>query len=127
VSESGGATIDRIDIADTGSNSILLENRHNVNIAAESGAVTRGGDIRLAARTHFANPSDITIQNLTITNTAVNESPRAINSTFRNLTLVNARDDTCDWPPSRPGLGRRSRFVCRYGTIPFGVVHEAGL
>ncbi|MGK3990239.1 hypothetical protein WME99_44760 [Sorangium sp. So ce136] len=96
VSESGGATIDRIDIAGTGSNSILLENCHNVNIAAESGTVTGGGDIRLAARTQFANSSDITIQNLTITNTAVNESPCATNSTFRNLTLVNARDNSCD-------------------------------
>ncbi|WP_437965606.1 hypothetical protein WMF04_39140 [Sorangium sp. So ce260] len=96
VSESGGATIDRIDIAGTGSNSILLENCHNVNIAAESGTVTGGGDIRLAARTQFANSSDITIQNLTVANTAVNESPCAVNSTFRNLTLVNARDNTCD-------------------------------
>ncbi|WP_437875388.1 hypothetical protein [Sorangium sp. So ce513] len=96
VSESGGVTIDRIDIADTGNNSILLENCHNVNIAAESGTVTGGGDIRLAARTEFANSSDITIQNLTITNTAVNENPCATNSTFRNLTLVNSRDNTCD-------------------------------
>jgi hypothetical protein len=37
VSESGGAVIDRIDIADTGNNAILLENCHNVNIAAQSG------------------------------------------------------------------------------------------
>ncbi len=95
VSESGGASIDRIDIAGTGSNSILLENCHNVNIAAESGTVTGGGDIRLAARSQFPNSSDITIQNLTIANTAVNESPCATNSTFRNLTLVNARDNSC--------------------------------
>ncbi|KYF56381.1 hypothetical protein BE08_41280 [Sorangium cellulosum] len=96
VSESGGVTIDRIDVANTGSNSILLENCHNVNIAAESGTVTGGGDIRLAARAEFANSSDITLQNLTITNTAVNENPCATNSTFRNLTLVNSRDNTCD-------------------------------
>ncbi|WP_437991856.1 hypothetical protein [Sorangium sp. So ce145] len=96
VSESGGVTIDRIDVANTGSNSILLENCHDVNIAAESGTVTGGGDVRLAARTEFANSSDITLQNLTITNTAVNETPCATNSTFRNLTLVNSRDNTCD-------------------------------
>ncbi|WP_438023856.1 hypothetical protein [Sorangium sp. So ce233] len=96
VSESGGVTIDRVDIADTGSNSILLENCHNVNIAAESGKVTGGGDIRLAARGEFENSSDITIQNLTVTNTAVNENPCATNSTFRNLTLVNSRENTCD-------------------------------
>ncbi|WP_437521808.1 hypothetical protein WME79_29870 [Sorangium sp. So ce726] len=96
VSESGGVTIDRIDLADTGNNAILIENCHNVNIAAESGTVDGGGDIRLAARTEFANSSDITIQNLTITDTAVNESPCAENSTFRDLTLVNARDNSCD-------------------------------
>ncbi|WP_437285926.1 hypothetical protein [Sorangium sp. So ce406] len=96
VSESGGVTIDRIDLADTGSNAILLENCHNVNIAAESGKVTGGGDIRLAARAEFENSSDITIQNLTVTNTAVNENPCATNSTFRNLTLVNSRENTCD-------------------------------
>ncbi|WP_438041950.1 hypothetical protein [Sorangium sp. So ce128] len=96
VSESGGVTIDRIDVADTGNNSILIENCHNVNIAAESGTVTGGGDVRLAARTQFENSSDITIQNLTIKNTAVNESPCATRSTFRNLTLVNSRDNTCD-------------------------------
>jgi hypothetical protein len=96
VSESGGVTIDRIDVADTGSNSILIENCHNVNIAAVSGTVKGGGDIRLAARTEFENSTDITIQNLTVTNTAINESPCATNSTFRNLTLMNARDNTCD-------------------------------
>ncbi|MGK3987234.1 hypothetical protein WME99_29605 [Sorangium sp. So ce136] len=96
VSESGGVTIDRIDLADTGGNSILLENCHNVNIAAESGTVTGGGDIRLAARAEFENSSDITIQNLAITNTDVNENPCATNSTFRDLTLVNARDNSCD-------------------------------
>ncbi|XXT15698.1 hypothetical protein WME94_36175 [Sorangium sp. So ce429] len=96
VSESGGVTIDRIDLADTGSNSILLENCHNVNIAAESGTVTGGGDIRLAARAEFENSSDITIQNLAVTNTDVNENPCATNSTFRNLTLMNARDNSCD-------------------------------
>jgi hypothetical protein len=67
-----------------------------VNIAAESGTVDGGGDIRLAARTEFANSSDITIQNLTITDTAVNENPCAENSTFRNLMLVNARNNSCN-------------------------------
>ncbi|WP_433935193.1 hypothetical protein AB3662_10960 [Sorangium cellulosum] len=95
VSESGGATIDRIDLEGTGGNAILIENCHNVNIAAESGTITGGGEIRLAARAQFANSSDITIQNLTIANTSIRESPCATNSTFRNLTLVNARDNTC--------------------------------
>lgn len=39
VSESGGAVIDRVDIADTGGNAVLIENCHNVTIAAEGGTV----------------------------------------------------------------------------------------
>lgn len=96
VSESGGAVIDRINIADTGNNSILIENCYNVTIAAESGSVTGGGDIRLAARTEFPNSSDITIQNLTVTNTAINENPCAVNSIFVNNTLVNAQSNVCN-------------------------------
>ena len=95
VSESGGAVIDRIDIADTGNNAILLENCYNVNIAAQSGTVTGGGEIRLAARTEFPPSSDITIQNLTVTNSAITENPCATNSTFRNNTLVNSRNNVC--------------------------------
>jgi hypothetical protein len=95
VSESGGAVIDRIDIADTGNNAILLENCYNVNIAAQSGTVTGGGEIRLAARTEFPPSSDITIQNLTVTNNAITENPCATNSVFRNNTLVNSRNNVC--------------------------------
>jgi hypothetical protein len=95
VSESGGAVIDRIDIADTGNNAILLENCHNVNIAAQSGTVTGGGEIRLAARTEFPPSSDITIQNLTVTNSAITENPCATNSIFRNNMLVNSRNNVC--------------------------------
>jgi hypothetical protein len=96
VSESGGAVIDRIDIADAGNNSILIENCYNVNIAAQGGTVTGGGDIRIAARTQFANTSDVTIQNLTVTNSAINESPCAVNSTFVNNTLVNSTSNVCN-------------------------------
>jgi hypothetical protein len=52
VSESGGAVIDRVDIAGTGSNAILIENCHNVTIAAGSGSVT-GSDVRIASRAEF--------------------------------------------------------------------------
>jgi hypothetical protein len=95
VSESGGLVIDRVDIADAGNNSILVENCYNVNIAAVSGSVTRGGEIRLAARTEFANNRDITIQNLTVTNSAVTENPCGENTTFRNITLSNSRMNIC--------------------------------
>ncbi|MEV0823226.1 right-handed parallel beta-helix repeat-containing protein [Nonomuraea rubra] len=95
VSESGGAVIDRVDIAQTGNNAILIENCYNVNIAAQGGTVTGPGDIRLAARSEFPNTSDIVIQNLTVTNSAITENPCGVNTTFRNNTLVNSRQTIC--------------------------------
>ncbi|MCT2581564.1 right-handed parallel beta-helix repeat-containing protein [Actinophytocola gossypii] len=95
VSESGGAVIDRVDIADTGNNAILVENCHNVTIAAQTGRVAGPGDIRLAARSEFANSSDITIQNLTVTDSAITENPCGVNTTFRNNTLVNSSLNVC--------------------------------
>jgi hypothetical protein len=95
VSESGGLVIDRIDIQNAGNNAILLENCSTVNIAAVSGSVTGGGEIRIAARTEFANSSDITIQNLTVTNNRITENPCADNSTFRNNTLVSSTTNVC--------------------------------
>ncbi|MDP4502146.1 right-handed parallel beta-helix repeat-containing protein [Nonomuraea turcica] len=95
VSESGGAVIDRVDIAQTGNNAILIENCYNVTIAAQSGSVTGPGDIRLAARSEFPNTSDIIIQNLRVTNSAIRESPCGVNTTFRNNTLVNSTQSIC--------------------------------
>jgi hypothetical protein len=95
VSESGGLTIDRIDLANTGNNSVLIENCHNVNLAAQSGTVTGGGEIRLAARAEFPNNSDITVQNLTVNNSSVRESPCGTNTTFRNLKLNNSTSNVC--------------------------------
>jgi hypothetical protein len=58
--------------------------------------VVGGGEVRIAARTEFANSRDITFQNLTVNNTNVNESPCADNSTFTNLTLQgSARLTVC--------------------------------
>ncbi|MEV0638815.1 hypothetical protein AB0I77_28510 [Streptomyces sp. NPDC050619] len=95
VSESGGAVIDRVNLSNTGNNAILIENCYNVNIAAQSGTVTGGGEIRLAARSEFPNNSDITIQNLTVTNSAIRESPCGTNTTFRNNKLVNSSQSIC--------------------------------
>ncbi|WP_246292439.1 hypothetical protein [Lentzea indica] len=95
VSESGGLTIDRIDLANTGNNAVLIENCYNVNLAAQSGTVTGGGEIRLAARSEFPNNSDITVQNLTVTNSSVRESPCGINTTFRNIRLNNSTSNVC--------------------------------
>ncbi|MFJ4747658.1 hypothetical protein [Streptomyces albogriseolus] len=95
VSESGGATIDRITLSDTGNNAILIENCYNVTLAAQSGTVTGGGEIRLAARSEFPNNRDITVQNLTVTNSSFRESPCGENTTFRNNRLVNSTQSIC--------------------------------
>ncbi|KXJ85376.1 hypothetical protein Micbo1qcDRAFT_128149 [Microdochium bolleyi] len=72
VSESGGAEIGKVDLASNGNNAILIENCYGVNI--KSGVVNGGGEIRLAARSEFANNRDITVS-LTANNVAVRESP----------------------------------------------------
>jgi hypothetical protein len=95
VSESGGAVIDRVTLSNTGNNAILIENCYNVNIAAVGGTVTGGGEIRLAARTEFANNRDILIQNLTVRNSRITENPCGTNTTFRAITLDNSTMNVC--------------------------------
>jgi hypothetical protein len=91
VSESGGAVIDRVDIASTGNNSILIENCYNVTIAGVSGTVTGGGEVRIAARTDFPPSSDIHFQNLTVSNTNIRWSPcTGTNNTVVNVTRSNS-------------------------------------
>nr|WP_197093935.1 RICIN domain-containing protein [Nonomuraea sp. SBT364] len=94
VSESGGAVIDRVDIAQTGSNSILVENCYNVTIAGQSGSVN-GSDVRIASRAEFPVSRDITLQNLTLTNSVITENPCGTNIVIRNINLVNSRIDRC--------------------------------
>ncbi|MFD3614874.1 hypothetical protein ACFWWT_06435 [Streptomyces sp. NPDC058676] len=95
VSESGGAVIDKVTLSQTGNNAVLIENCYNVNLAARSGTVTGGGEIRLAARSEFPGNADITVQNLTVTNSAIRENPCGTNTTFRNNTLVNSSQSIC--------------------------------
>ncbi|KFY29222.1 hypothetical protein V493_02482 [Pseudogymnoascus sp. VKM F-4281 (FW-2241)] len=90
VSQSGGAVIDNIDLASNGNNAILIENCNNVNI--RSGTVTGGGEVRLAARTEFANNRDISLS-LTVNSNSVRESPCGVNSFF--AISGNARLDIC--------------------------------
>jgi hypothetical protein len=94
VSESGGAVIDRdnVDIADTGSNSVLIENCYNVTI---NGGTVNGSDVRIASRSEFPVSSDITLQNLTLVNSAINESPCGTNIVIRNITLNNSQINRC--------------------------------
>ncbi|BEL04455.1 hypothetical protein Q0Z83_026460 [Actinoplanes sichuanensis] len=89
VSESGGATIGRIDIAGTGGNAILIENCYNVTIAAEGGTVSGGGEIRLAARSTFANTSGVMLRKLTIKDNHIKEAP-----CVDGLTITDVKVDT---------------------------------
>jgi hypothetical protein len=91
VSESGGAEIGSIDLANNGNNAILLENCYNVNI--KGGTVNGGGEVRLAARTEFENSRDIAIT-AKVDGTTVRESPCTANKTKWNLT-GNASKSIC--------------------------------
>lgn len=88
VSESGGAEIGSIDLANNGNNAILIENCYNVNI--KGGTVNGGGEVRLSARTEFANSRDIAIT-ARVDGTTVRESPCAANKTKWNLSGNGAR------------------------------------
>lgn len=92
VSESGGAVIDRVDIAGTGSNSVLIENCYNVAI---NGGTVNGSDVRIAARSEFPVSSDITLQNLTLTNSAINENPCGTNTVIEHITFENSQNNSC--------------------------------
>jgi hypothetical protein len=71
VSGCGGLTIDQIDIANTGSTSILLQNTYNTTIAAQSGTVV-GGLVQISNDTdntnsgRYAPSQNVHIQNLTL-------------------------------------------------------------
>lgn len=87
VSDSGGLTVDNVDIADTGNNSILLENCHQTRIGAEGGTVSGGGELRIAHRTDEHTPSsNVTVQNLQVTGTTVRESPCGTNIRICNIS-----------------------------------------
>ncbi len=95
VSESGGAVIDSVDLADTGSNAVLLENCYNVTIAADTGRIEGPGDVRIAARDEFANSSGITLSNLTLIDTVLNESPCGDGTTLLNNVFQSSTDNSC--------------------------------
>ena len=79
VSESGGAEIGEIDLADNGNNAILIENCYNV--AIKGGKVNGGGEVRISARDEFANTRDVSIT-ATVDGTTVRESPCGENITW---------------------------------------------
>lgn len=94
VSNSGGAVINNIDLANNGNNSILIENCHNVTI--QGGTINGGGDVRIAARTEFPNTSNVTISNLNITNTSVLESPCGDNVNWVNVNVQGGSYNVCN-------------------------------
>ncbi|WP_418276493.1 RICIN domain-containing protein [Isoptericola jiangsuensis] len=93
VSESGGAVIDRVDIADTGSNAVLIENCYNVTIGG--GTISGPGDVRIAARSEFANTRDVTLSNVTLRSTTFRESPCGTNTRLSNITWTDSSDQSC--------------------------------
>lgn len=90
VSGSGAARIDQIDIEDTGNNSILLENAHNVTVGntTTQSRVANSGQLRIAGTS-----SDILIQNIAVSGTTLSENPCATNSTWTN---VNGAPNNCN-------------------------------
>jgi hypothetical protein len=79
VSQSGGAVITSVDLANNGNNAILIENCYNVSI--RGGTVNGGGEVRLAARSEFPNNRDIWIT-LRVDGTTVRESPCGENTNW---------------------------------------------
>ncbi|KAF7544313.1 hypothetical protein G7Z17_g10051 [Cylindrodendrum hubeiense] len=79
VSESGGAQITTIDLANNENNAILIENCYNVSILG--GTVSGGGEVRISARDEFENTSDISVT-LQVDDNSVRESPCGENITW---------------------------------------------
>ncbi|KAJ3042999.1 hypothetical protein HK097_001848 [Rhizophlyctis rosea] len=90
VSESGGAVINNLDLASNGNNAVLIENCYNIQI--KGGTVKGGGEVRLSARTEFANNRDHQIT-LRVDDTTVRESPCGTN--IRWNISGNARTTLC--------------------------------
>ena len=96
VSESGGAVIDRVDIANTGNNAVLVENCYNVTLAGVSGTINGGGEVRISSRTEFAPSSNIRFQNLSVSNTNIRWSPcTGSGNTISNVTRSNSTLTWC--------------------------------
>ncbi|HEY7772213.1 MAG TPA: RICIN domain-containing protein [Marinagarivorans sp.] len=94
VSNSGGAVINHVDLADNGNNAILIENCHNITI--NGGTVNGGGEVRIAARDAFPNTSDVTISDLEVRNNDVRESPCGDNVSWPGLSVSGGSDNTCN-------------------------------
>ncbi|RAQ57232.1 ricin B lectin [Aspergillus flavus] len=72
VSQSGGAEIANVDLADNENNAILIENCYGLSILG--GTVNGGGEVRISARDEFPITSDISIS-LEVNSNSVTENP----------------------------------------------------
>ncbi|WQF75333.1 Putative pectin lyase/virulence factor [Colletotrichum destructivum] len=88
VSQSGGAEIGTIDLANNGNNAILIENCYGITI--KGGTVKGGGEVRISARSEFPNTRDISIT-AKVDDTTVRESPCGTNIKW-NLSGNAARN-----------------------------------
>lgn len=79
VSQSGGVVITTVDLANNGNNAILIENCYNVSI--RGGTVSGGGEVRLSARSEFANNKDIWLT-MSVSGTSIKESPCGDNTNW---------------------------------------------
>ena len=79
VSQSGGAVITNVDLANNGNNAVLIENCYNLSV--KGGTVQGGGEVRLAARSEFPNNKDIWVT-LTVNGNTVRESPCGENTNW---------------------------------------------
>lgn len=72
VSQSGGAEIANVDLADNGNNAILIENCYNLSIL--DGTVDGGGSVRVAARSEFPITRDVWFT-MSVNDNVCRESP----------------------------------------------------
>lgn len=95
VSQSRGITIDELDVANTGGQAILIENCYDVNLAAVTGTV-EGAEVRIASRSEFPPSSNVTLENLTVTNAGIREAPcDGTDNVVRNNVLVDSTLTLC--------------------------------
>lgn len=76
-----------------GGNAALIETCHNVTVSG--GTIAGPGDIRITARPEFADTSDTTFEDLTLSDTAFNENPCAVNTVLRGITWGDSQHNSC--------------------------------
>jgi hypothetical protein len=94
VSQSRGIEIKELDIADTGGESILIENCYDVKLATVRGTV-KGKEVRIASRAEFPPSTGVTLTNLTLTDSRIRDTVCDGKNVVKNNTLVNSTLALC--------------------------------